>query len=91
MERALQECKTAGSAPLQPIIGAGENRMAWVYEIRDSNNTVAATRTDFATHSAAMTAGRKKARELKASGLLPGSGVATIKAVQHSEVFHPSK
>jgi hypothetical protein len=33
----------------------------------------------------------EKARELKASGLLPGNGVATIKADQHSEVLHPSK
>jgi hypothetical protein len=72
-------------------MNVGENHMAWFYQIRDSNNTVAATGKGFATHSAAMAAGRKKARELKASGLLPGSGVATIKADQHSEVLHPSK
>jgi hypothetical protein len=64
--------------------------MAWFYEIRDSNKTVAATGKGFATHSAAMAAGRKKARELKASDSLPG-GFATIKASQHSEVLHPSK
>jgi hypothetical protein len=34
-----------------------------------------------------MAAGRKKARQLKASRLLP-DGVATIKALQHSEVLH---
>ena len=72
-------------------MNAGENHMAWFYEIRDSNNTVAATGKGFATHSAAMTAGRRKARELKAAGSLPGGGVATIKAWQPSEVPHPRK
>ena len=64
--------------------------MAWFYEIRDSNKVVAATGKGFATQNAAMAAGRKKARELKALGSLPG-GVATIKASQHSEVPHPAK
>ena len=60
--------------------------MAWFYEIRDSNTAVLATGKDFATHNAAMAAGRKKARQLKAAGSLPGGGVATIKAWQPSEV-----
>jgi hypothetical protein len=65
---------------------AGENLMAWFYEIRDSNKAVAETGKGFATHRAAMAAGRKKARELKASGSLPGGGVGTIRARQDSEV-----
>jgi len=60
--------------------------MAWFYEIRDLNNTVAATGHGFATHKAAMAAGRKKARELKASGSLPGGGLGTVEARQDSEV-----
>ena len=60
--------------------------MTWSYEIRDSNKVVAETGKGFATHSAAMTAGRKKARELKASGSLPGGGIATVKAKQDSDV-----
>ncbi len=52
--------------------------MAWFYEIRDSNKAVAETGRGFATHQAAMAAGRKRARELKASGLLPDSGVGTV-------------
>jgi hypothetical protein len=46
--------------------------MAWFYEIRDSNHVVASTGKGFDTNKAAMAAGRKKARELKASGSLPG-------------------
>ena len=61
--------------------------MAWFYEIRDSNKAVAETGKGFATHSAAMAAGRKKARELKASSSLPGDGVATVMARQDSEVL----
>ena len=67
----------------------GENPVAWFYEIRDSNNVVAATGKDFDTNRAAMTAGRKKARELKASGSLPGGGVGTVMAGQDSEVPLP--
>jgi hypothetical protein len=63
--------------------------MTWSYQIRDSNNVVAASRKGFDTHKAAMAAGRKKARELKGSGSLPGDGAATIKASQHSEVLYP--
>ena len=59
--------------------------MTWFYEIRDSNKAVAETGKGFATHNAAMAAGRKKARELKASGSLPGGGIATVKAEQDSE------
>jgi hypothetical protein len=91
MKAALQECKPPTLRLFSPIMNTGENHLAWFYEIRDSNKAVAATGKDFATHSAAMTAGRKKARQLKASGSLPGGGVATIKAEQHSEVVHPSK
>ena len=61
--------------------------MAWFYEIRDSNKAVAETGKGFATHNAAMAAGRKKARELKASGSLPGGGVGTVRAGQDPEVM----
>jgi hypothetical protein len=60
--------------------------MAWFYEIRDSNKVVAETGKGFATDRAAMTAGRKKARELKASGSLPGGGVGSVGTGQDSEV-----
>jgi hypothetical protein len=73
------------------IINAGENPMAWFYEIHDSNKAVAGTGKGFVTHSAAMAAGRKKARELKSSGALPGGGVATVRAEQDSEVLVPRK
>jgi hypothetical protein len=72
-------------------MNAGENPMAWFYEIRDSNNVVAATAKGFDTEKAAMAAGRKKARELKASGSLPGGGVATVRSRQGSEVLVPRK
>ena len=65
--------------------------MAWFYEICDSNKAVAETGKGFATRSAAMAAGRKKARELKASGSLPGGGVATVRSGQDSEVLVPRK
>jgi hypothetical protein len=68
-------------------MNAGENPMTWFYEIRDSNKAVADMVKGFATHSAAMAAGRKKARELKASGSLPGGGVGTVRAGQDSEVL----
>jgi hypothetical protein len=60
--------------------------MAWFYEIRDSNKVVAETGKGFATDRAAMTAGRKKPRELKASGSLPGGGVGSVATGQDSEV-----
>jgi hypothetical protein len=91
MERAPQECKPLALRRFSPIMNAGENHVAWFYEIRDSNKAVAATGKGFATYNAAMAAGRKKARELKASGSLSGGGVATIKASQYSEVLHPAK
>jgi hypothetical protein len=69
------------------IMNAGENLMAWFYEIRDSNKAVAETEKGFDTHNAAMAAGRKKARELKASDSLPGGGVATVRAGQDSDVL----
>jgi hypothetical protein len=68
---------------------AGENPMAWFYEIRDSNHVVAETGKGFATDRAAMTAGRKRARELKASSSLPGGGVATVGTGQDSEPQTP--
>ena len=61
--------------------------MAWFYEVRDSNKAVAETGKGFATHTEAMAAGRKKARELKASGSLPGGGVGTVMAGQDSKVL----
>jgi hypothetical protein len=60
--------------------------MAWFYEIRDSNNIVAETGKGFATHNAAIAAGRKKARELKASGSFPGGGVGSVGTGQDSEM-----
>jgi hypothetical protein len=68
-----------------PENGSGGNPVAWFYEIRDSNNAVMETGKDFATQKAAMTAGRKRARELKASGTLPGGGVGTVGAGHDSE------
>jgi hypothetical protein len=65
--------------------------MAWSFEIRDSNHVVASTGKGFETNKAAMAAGRKKARELKALGSLPGGGMATVKAEQYSEVLGPGK
>jgi hypothetical protein len=87
MEAALQECKRLVVRRFSPIMNAGENPMTWFYEIRDSNKAVAETGKGFATHNAALAAGRKKARELKASGLLPGGGVGTVTAGQDSEVL----
>jgi hypothetical protein len=63
--------------------------MTWFYQIRDSNHVVAATGKGFDTEKAAMNAGRKKARELKASDSLPGGGIATVKAVQDSKMLVP--
>jgi hypothetical protein len=65
--------------------------MAWFYEVRDSNNAVTETGKGFATQQAAVAAGRKKARELKASGSLPGGGVGTVRARQDSDVLGPRK
>ena len=67
-------------------MNAGENPMAWFYEIRDSNKVVAETGKGFATHNAAIAAGRKKARQLRAAGSFPGDGVGTVKTRQDSEV-----
>jgi hypothetical protein len=66
-------------------MNAGEDSMAWSYEIRDSNKVVVETGKGFATQSAAITAGRKKAREMKAAGSLPGGGVGTLGTRQDSE------
>jgi hypothetical protein len=59
--------------------------MGWFYEIRDTNNGVAETGKGFATHQAAMAAGRKRARELRAVGSLRGGGVGTVRIGQVSE------
>jgi hypothetical protein len=59
--------------------------MAWFYEIRDSSNAVMETGKGFATKDAAMAAGRKRARELKASGSLAAGGVGTVVAGQEPE------
>jgi hypothetical protein len=63
--------------------------MTWSYEIRYSNYAIAAMGKGFDTYKAAMAAGRKKARELKASGSLPDGGIATVKAQQDSKVLVP--
>ena len=68
-----------------PENASGGNPMAWFYEIRDSGNAVTETGKGFATHKAAMMAGRKRARELKASGSLQGGGVGTVGAGHDSE------
>jgi len=68
-----------------PENGSGGNPVEWFYEIRDSNSAVVETREGFATQKAAMAAGRKRARELKASGMLPGGGVGTVGAGHDSE------
>jgi hypothetical protein len=86
MEAALQECKPLNVRRFSRIMNEGETPMAWFYEIRDSNKAVAETEKGFTTHGAAMTAGRKKAREMKASGSLPDGGIGTVKAWQDSEV-----
>jgi hypothetical protein len=65
--------------------------MTWFYEIRDSNHAVASTGKGFDTDKAAMAAGRKKARELNASGSLRGVRIATVKTVQDSEVLVDTK
>ena len=91
MEAALQECKALGVRRFSRIMNAGENPVAWSYEIRDLNNVVAATAKGFDSEKASMAAGRKKARELKASGSLPGGGVATVRSGQDSEVLVPHK
>jgi hypothetical protein len=90
-EATLQECKRLAVRCFSRIMNAGENPMAWFYEIRDSNKAVAETGKDFASHKAAMAAGKKKARELKASGSLPDGGVGTVKAGEDSGVLPPRK
>ena len=91
MEAALKECKRLAVRRFSRIMQAGGNPVAWSYEVRDSNNVVAAMGKGFDTNKAAMAAGRKKARELKASDSLPGGGVATVRAGQDSEVLLPRK
>ena len=91
IEAALQECKRLIVSHFSQIMHEGENPVAWFYEIRDSNKVVAATGKGFDTNKAAMAAGRKKARDLKASGSLPGGGVATVRAGQDSEALVPHK
>jgi hypothetical protein len=67
-------------------MNAGENPMAWFYEIRDSKKAVAETMKGFATRIEAVNAGRKKARELKASGTLLSGEAASVVAGQDAEV-----
>ena len=86
MEAALQECKRLAVRRFSRIMQAGGKPVAWSYEVRDSNNVVAGTGKGFDTNKATMAAGRKKARELKASGSLPGGGVGTVGTRQDSEV-----
>jgi hypothetical protein len=64
---------------------AGGNPMAWFYEIRYSKNAVAETGKGFATQEAAIAAGRKRARELNASGSLSSGRVGTVGAQHDSE------
>jgi hypothetical protein len=90
-EAALQECKQLAVRRFGRIMNAGESPMTWFYKIRDSNKAVAETGKGFDTQQAAMAAGRKKSRELKASGLLLDGGVGTVSAGQDSEVLFPRK
>jgi hypothetical protein len=53
-------------------MNARENHMAWFYEIRDSNTAVLATGKDFATHNAAMAAGRKKGKRTESFRFIAG-------------------
>jgi hypothetical protein len=46
--------------------------MAWFYEIRDSNNVVAETGKGFATHNAAIAAGRKKGTRTESGRFVAG-------------------
>ena len=85
--KATGRKSNGGALPFNRKMNAGENPMAWFYEIRDSNNVVTETGKGFATHNAAIAAGRKRARELKASGSLPGGGVGTVGTGQDSEVL----
>ena len=72
-------------------MNAGESHMTWIYEIRNLNKTVAERGKGFATHKAAMAAGRKKARELRASGWLPGGGLGAVEARQDPEAPNSMK
>jgi len=89
MEAAYKECKWLALRQFSRIMKAGENPMAWFYEISDLNKAVLKTGKGFATHNAAMAAGRKKAREMKASGSLLGGGVGTVRVAQDPEVLAP--
>ena len=59
--------------------------MAWRYEIRDSNDSVAKSEGGFATQEAAQVAGSEEAKKLKSSGALPGVGTGTVTTAQDSE------
>ena len=60
--------------------------MSWFYEVRDERKDLVKRVEGFATQNAALNAGRKKARELKASGALRHGGVGTVETKLASKV-----
>jgi hypothetical protein len=88
MEEALQRSQYLTPRHFSLIMNAEVKPMEWFYEICGSNGAVVTSGKGFATKMAAMTAGRKKARDLKASGALQ-NGVGTIRA-ERAETLLPS-
>jgi hypothetical protein len=83
MKTAPQNANACLCTASTGIINHGEQFMAWLYEIRDSNKIVVEKGEGFASQKAAAGAGRKKARELKAAGSL-ANGVGTVEVGQNS-------
>ena len=61
------------------LVGLSEAGMTYFYEIRDSNRVLVGREKGFATEKAAIDAGRKKARRLKASGEFE-NGIGSVAA-----------
>jgi hypothetical protein len=86
MESALQECKHLLLHHFGGIMNAGENSMAWFYEIRDSNKVVVEKGRGFCYAGSALNAGRKSARKLKVSLSSQSGTVETLVTGKTSEV-----
>ena len=54
------------------MMNAGENHMAWFYEIGDSNKAVAAMVKGFATQNAAMVRWQEKGKRTESVGFVAG-------------------